>query len=157
MVLSVGSIFDSEKSEMSTTTHQHLATTSQIINAECNYWRVKEPHGEPSKNNQPVHAYDIIRLEHVHSHLRLHSHGLPARSPLSKQQEVTVFGIPDENDNWQVEPEDRTAKFWHSKTKFKLIHVSTTHPLHSQPKYPGEVVCLEVGHDTNELWIAEYV
>ena len=76
-----------------------------------------------------------IKLQHVQTGRRLHSHG--ARYPGgSKQQQVTAFGGADDNDWWLVrgphgaaEPERGTAVA--EGAVIRLTHVATRRNLHS--------------------------
>jgi dolichyl-phosphate-mannose--protein O-mannosyl transferase len=118
---------------------------------------VKVPHGQPEfdKAGEPVRHGDVIRLEHLNTHVNLHSHrNYP--SPITGQQEVTGFGHAengDGHDNWRVEVYCRGI--WYVGRKIKLIHVDTNHALHSHAGfYVGEqqeVTCFH-DRDANDWW-----
>lgn len=51
---------------------------------------------------KPVECGSVIRLQHLQTHLYLHSHNF--RSPLSHNQEVSCFGDGSQGDEGTVEP-----------------------------------------------------
>jgi len=119
-------------------------------------WIIKEADGDTNnRQNQPIKQGMIIRLEHVKTAKNLHSHKLI--SPITNQQEVTVYGKNgngNSDDNWRIEFENNDE--WHVKTEFKLIHVNTNCALHSHDAPyrldQHEVTCVE-GRDDNDFWI----
>jgi dolichyl-phosphate-mannose--protein O-mannosyl transferase len=96
------------------------------------YWMIKGAHANVADlNKKAVKDNDIIRLEHLATGKNLHSHsGRP--SPVTKQQEVTCFGINgigDTNDDWKIQIEGGGA--WEKGKKIRLVHVNTGYRLHS--------------------------
>lgn len=126
------------------------------------YWIIKAPHGhgELNKKGMPIQDGAIVRLEHRNTRRNLHSHP-GTESPVTKQQEVTGYGmdgVGDTNDNWRVSLQnDREWKFG---TPVRLIHVNTGAALHSHPTAPEEYTAYQqevTGYsdrDENDLWIA---
>lgn len=88
-------------------------------------WLVKEAHGmKECKAGEPIACGDEIRLENIDAQgQNLHSHDY--RSPLSSQQEISVYGTSgngDEGDDWLLICD---SKYWRKDTIVKLRHVST--------------------------------
>lgn len=128
------------------------------------FWIVRGPHhfSIEFKDGEPVKNGDVIRLEHKNTKGKLHSHhGHP--SPISGDQEVTVFGVEgsgDTNDNWVLEVENN--KTWLEGLKIRLVHKNTNAVLHSykdrsHPEYTfgqQEVTCRNQLRDQNDYWCA---
>ncbi|KAJ3352780.1 hypothetical protein HDU91_005976 [Kappamyces sp. JEL0680] len=80
-----------------------------------------------------VHHMSTIRLEHIPTNSRLHSHNIrPGFNDDKDINEVTAYGDPnslgDANDHWVVEIEgakDESTPLFAIKTKFRLRHVQT--------------------------------
>ncbi|KAF8681649.1 Glycosyltransferase family 39 protein [Rhizoctonia solani] len=111
-----------------------------------------------------------IRLEHIATQKRLHSHDVrPPVSDVDFQNEVSAYGYPgfqgDANDNWIVEIEEgagrgQTVKTL--KTKFRLRHPMTGCYLFSHKvKLPDwafeqqEVTCNKNAVRENSVWYIE--
>lgn len=79
----------------------------------------------------PIRHGDIIRLEHMSTQRRLHSHEVrPTISDDKEHNEASGYGEPgflgDTNDHWRVEFVDRShASLKAMSTKFRLVHVNT--------------------------------
>lgn len=126
-----------------------------------NYWLVLGPNGQPDdyKSREIVRNGDLIRLRHLETGRKLHSHqGI--RSPVTSQQEVTGFGDPnsgDKNDHWRVEL--KLGGLWYERIHLRLIHVESSHALHShyghsdpeQTSGHQEITCYS-GRDDNDWW-----
>lgn len=128
-------------------------------------WLIKRPHG--FGNDFPIGQFvkdnDVLRLEHVLTRRNLHSH-TKVPSPISGQQEVTAFGnngIGDGNDNWRIEVEG--GGNWESGKKIKLIHVETSHVLHSHalshPQFTADQQEITGfgGRDDNDWWVVSEI
>ncbi|KAF5103887.1 hypothetical protein D0Z03_000016 [Geotrichum reessii] len=117
---------------------------------------------------------DLIRLKHVSTQLRLHSHDV--RPPVTEQDyqnEVSAYGFDgfdgDMNDNFRVEiVKERSRKGVSQErlrvidTKFRLVHQLTGCVLFSHdvklPKWgfeQQEVVCVRGPSFENTLWMVE--
>lgn len=118
---------------------------------------------------------DVIRLYHIATHRRLHSHDV--RPPVSEaewQNEVSAYGYEgfpgDANDLFRIEivkkqsigelAKDRVRTI---QTKFRLVHIMTGCVLFSHKvKLPDwaseqqEVTCAKGGTLPNSLWYVEY-
>ncbi|KAK9468350.1 Dolichyl-phosphate-mannose-protein mannosyltransferase-domain-containing protein [Lipomyces arxii] len=118
---------------------------------------------------------DVIRLQHVATGRRLHSHDI--RAPVTEadwQQEASCYGYKgfggDANDNFRVEIVETKSKPGKSReqlraieTKFRLVHVITGCALFSHKvKLPSwayeqqEVTCAKQGTLPNSIWYVEY-
>ncbi|CAN6605821.1 dolichyl-phosphate-mannose--protein mannosyltransferase 4 [Trichomonascus vanleenenianus] len=105
-----------------------------------------------TRDARQVNYYDTITLKNKHANALLHSH--EARYPLryddgrisSQGQQVTGYGTPDVNNDWQILPEvefpedDRVGHPVFGGNKIRLRHVKTntmllTHDVAS-PTYP---------------------
>ena len=89
-------------------------------------WIVKEANGmKPCKHGSPILCGEEVRLENIEGQGKnLHSHHT-FQSPLSRQQEVSLFGENgegDEADNWVVAC---TGREWKRDAIVKLQHVET--------------------------------
>ncbi|KAK9488797.1 Dolichyl-phosphate-mannose-protein mannosyltransferase-domain-containing protein [Lipomyces starkeyi] len=118
---------------------------------------------------------DVIKLQHVRTYRRLHSHDL--RPPVTEadwQNEVSAYGYKgfagDANDNFQIEILESKSKPGKAQeyvraieTKFRLIHTVTGCALFSHKvKLPSwafeqqEVTCSKQGTLPNSIWYIEY-
>lgn len=116
----------------------------------------------------------VVRLEHITTEKRLHSHDLrPPVSDVDFQNEVSGYGFPgfagDANDNWAVEIEEGDKRDRESSrrlrtltTIFRLRHTLTGCYLFSHKvKLPEwafeqqEVTCNKNAVKPNSLWYAE--
>lgn len=117
---------------------------------------------------------DVIRLKHVSTGRRIHSHDFrPPVSEADYQNEVSAYGYPgfdgDANDNFRVEiVKGKTEKGVAQErvrtidTKFRLIHTITGCALFSHavklPKWAfeqQEVTCAKSGTLPNSIWYIE--
>ena len=88
-------------------------------------WLVKEAHGMTEcMAGEPIKCGQQIRLENLDAKgQNLHSHDF--RSPLSSQQEISVYGTSgngDDGDNWYLICDN---KYWQKDMTIKLKHVHT--------------------------------
>ncbi|CAN8100074.1 unnamed protein product [Discula destructiva] len=118
---------------------------------------------------------DVLRLYHLPTHRRLHSHDV--RPPVTEadwQNEVSAYGYEgfegDANDYFRVEIVEKSSKSGPARerlrtieTKFKLVHVMTGCVLFSHkvklPEWASEqqeVTCARGGTLPNSLWYVEY-
>lgn len=135
--------------------------------------------GTAAWDNLPEMAYikdgDVIRMYHLQTHRRLHSHDV--RPPVSEaewQNEVSAYGYEgfagDANDLFRVEIVKKQSSGALAKerlrtiqTKFRLVHVMTGCVLFSHKvKLPDwaseqqEVTCAKGGTLPNSVWYVEY-
>ncbi|KAJ4417187.1 Dolichyl-phosphate-mannose--protein mannosyltransferase 1 [Gnomoniopsis sp. IMI 355080] len=126
---------------------------------------------------EPVYIKDgdVLRLYHLATHRRLHSHDV--RPPVTEadwQNEVSAYGYEgfegDANDYFRVEIVEKSSKVGPARerlrtieTKFKLVHVMTGCVLFSHKvKLPDwaseqqEVTCARGGTLPNSLWYVEW-
>jgi hypothetical protein len=128
---------------------------------ETAWWIVAGPHGKPMEYRfgQKVNQGDAIRLVHVKSGRCLHSHG-DRPSPVTRQQEVTSYRLPDNGDNgdnWKIEL--FKGRIWTAGVELALQHIDTSRRLHSHlgkidPALTNggqEVTCFD-GMDDNNRW-----
>lgn len=141
-------------------------------------------HGEPINgtsawNNLPEIPYikdgDVLRLYHLPTHRRLHSHDV--RPPVTEadwQNEVSAYGYEgfdgDANDFFRVEIVKKRSKKGLAQervrtieTKFRLVHIMTGCVLFSHkvklPEWASEqqeVTCARGGTLPNSLWYIEH-
>lgn len=118
---------------------------------------------------------DVLRLYHINTHRRLHSHDV--RPPVTEQDwqnEVSAYGYEgfegDANDYFRVEIVGKQSKAGAAQerlrtieTKFKLVHIMTGCVLFSHkvklPEWASEqqeVTCAKGGTLPNSLWYVEY-
>jgi dolichyl-phosphate-mannose-protein mannosyltransferase len=129
---------------------------------------------QPWTGFQRVKHGDVIRLEHVPTQKRLHSHDI--RAPVTEKKthnEVSCYGDNsiegfhgDTNDHWRVEIESSMPAFPYLNainTKFRLVHANTGCQLFSHDtKLPDwafkqqEVTCSTNGRKELTLWRIEY-
>ncbi|CAG79559.1 Dolichyl-phosphate-mannose-protein mannosyltransferase-domain-containing protein [Yarrowia lipolytica] len=117
---------------------------------------------------------DVIRLKHIATGRRIHSHDFrPPVSEADYQNEVSAYGYPgfdgDANDNFRVEIVKSKSQKGVSRdrvrtidTKFRLIHTITGCALFSHsvklPKWAfeqQEVTCAKSGTLPNSIWYIE--
>ncbi|KAK8074276.1 Dolichyl-phosphate-mannose--protein mannosyltransferase 1 [Apiospora phragmitis] len=135
--------------------------------------------GTAAWDNLPEMPYikdgDVIRMYHLQTHRRLHSHDV--RPPVSEaewQNEVSAYGYEgfagDANDLFRVEIVKKQSSGAIAKerlrtiqTKFRLVHVMTGCVLFSHKvKLPDwaseqqEVTCAKGGTLPNSVWYVEY-
>ena len=119
----------SESFNWSTGSGQQVVTLQKDKSSSSMLWQVQEAYGEKvCTAGRPVKCGETIRLLHVQTKKRLHSHSIP--SVLSKQQEVSAFGDAgesrseggDQSDDWKV----LCGKhFWTKGDAIRLQHVVT--------------------------------
>ncbi|RUS19622.1 Dolichyl-phosphate-mannose-protein mannosyltransferase-domain-containing protein [Endogone sp. FLAS-F59071] len=141
-----------------------------------NWWIIKKQY-QSSHNDTAlewVRENDVVRLEHVTTEKRLHSHDVrPSLTDLEYHNEVSGYGFPgfegDANDYWRVEIYDHEAKDSIAKerlrtlhSKFRLIHTNTGCALFSHSvKLPDwgfeqqEVTCIKGGKLPKTTWFIE--
>ena len=88
------------------------------------HWTIKGPEDKSyCKRGEPIECGQKIRLEHLTTHLNLHSHHFS--SPLTNAQEVSAFGdggSGDSGDVWTVMCE---GDYWVRDDNMQLKHVDT--------------------------------
>ena len=148
---------------------------------ENNVWRILDATdvGHDERNNSSALITHVthgmsVRLEHITTQKRLHSHNIrPPVSDVDWQHEVSGYGFPgfsgDANDNWVIEIENGASRdILSSKrlraisTTFRLRHALTGCYLFSHKvKLPDwgyeqqEVTCNTNAVKPNSLWYAE--
>jgi len=150
-------------SHMSASDQQQLSTVATI--STNTVWIVKGRHKYGDRYNFTpklvVRHGDIIRLEHYNSQANLHSH-TGHRSAISKQQEVTCFGVDgvgDGNDDFRVEVLGGEAT-WGINSHVRLIHVNTNCALHGHLKQLDNHNCEVTAYqkrDANDLWAVVFL
>ncbi|KAK9472052.1 Dolichyl-phosphate-mannose-protein mannosyltransferase-domain-containing protein [Dipodascopsis tothii] len=145
-----------------------------------NVWRIENATTEENVDYRaaaPIYLEDgsVIKLKHVATHRRLHSHDI--RPPVTEaewQQEVSAYGYEefagDANDFFRVEIVESKSKKGLARervrtieTKFKLVHVLSGCSLFSHKvKLPSwafeqqEVTCAKQGTLPNSIWYIEH-
>ncbi|CAG8676919.1 4103_t:CDS:10, partial [Funneliformis mosseae] len=143
-----------------------------------NFWVLQNQTDPEVSFNETVPNWvrngDIIRLEHIITFKRLHSHDVrPPVTDVEFQNEVSAYGYQgfegDANDFWRVEIAEHDKSDPESKerlrtlhTKFRLQHTITGCYLFSHSvKLPDwaygqqEVTCVKGGSYPNTLWYIE--
>ena len=104
-------------------------TLSTNKKPESLYWQIQESFNQTvCETGQPIKCGDTIRLLHVETKTRLHSHHF--KSALTYQQEVSAFGKTgtygveggDKSDDWKVVCGDM---YWVHGKNVRLRHVIT--------------------------------
>ncbi|KAL2269379.1 hypothetical protein VTJ83DRAFT_1563 [Remersonia thermophila] len=146
---------------------QPLDMHGQPINGTSAWYHLPEPHY--------IQDGTIVRLYHLATHRRLHSHDV--RPPITEadwQNEVSAYGYEgfdgDANDFFRVEIVKKKSKPGVAQqrlrtidTKFRLVHIMTGCVLFSHkvklPEWASEqqeVTCARGGTLPNSLWYVEY-
>eukprot|EP01134_Creolimax_fragrantissima_P006077 CFRG6077T1 len=86
-------------------------------------WVVRGEASNPCKVGKPVKCGGKVRLTHAQTNKNLHSH--LHRSPLSRQQEISAYGIDGEGDEGDVWYVVCNTDNWMRGTQFSLKHVQT--------------------------------
>ncbi|KAF9364903.1 hypothetical protein BGX34_012145 [Mortierella sp. NVP85] len=139
-----------------------------------NDWIIQKRDGTVPEGLEYIKNGDIIRLSHISTHKRLHSHN--HKAPVTEDEnhfEVSGYGYEgfpgDENDEWRVEIVDYEGKDPQSKemlhtlkSKFKLVHTLQKCDLFSHkvklPKWAfeqQEVTCMRSAVVAKTTWIIE--
>lgn len=126
----------------------------------------------PRQTTAQVGYGSLVSIRHVNTrggYLHSHNHMYPTGS---KQQQITLYPHLDTNNEWLIEPYNRSipAEFVQLKDgdKVRLVHVNTKRRLHSHDEKPPvserdwqkEVSCYGYdgfGGDANDDWIFEVV
>ncbi|KAL0226832.1 hypothetical protein P9112_014156 [Eukaryota sp. TZLM1-RC] len=144
-----------------TGSHQQSVTCFPEPTDPNSYWLVEAGYtSEPFPTSTVVRCGSPIRLKHVNTGKRLHSHHFT--SPLSHQQEVSAFDGDDSGDNWIIECDSKSNGVWWREKPIRLRHEDTGHWLHSHDvgynapiQGQREVTCFNNKKDANNLWRAE--
>eukprot|EP00527_Entomoneis_sp_CCMP2396_P003781 CAMPEP_0198143206 /NCGR_PEP_ID=MMETSP1443-20131203/6031_1 /TAXON_ID=186043 /ORGANISM="Entomoneis sp., Strain CCMP2396" /LENGTH=234 /DNA_ID=CAMNT_0043806393 /DNA_START=20 /DNA_END=724 /DNA_ORIENTATION=- len=76
---------------------------------------------------EPIMCNTPIRLTHLDTKRNLHSHGV--KSPMSRQQEVSAYGVGDGKgdggDDWIIRCIAPNSKYWKRGESFHLFHRDT--------------------------------
>ncbi|KAF9168129.1 hypothetical protein DFQ26_001305 [Actinomortierella ambigua] len=139
-----------------------------------NDWVIQKADGTLSESLEYIKHGDIIRLSHVSTHKRLHSHD--NKAPVTDTEnhfEVSGYGHEgfegDSNDNWRVEIVDyegrnaEAGKELHTlRSRFKLVHINMSCDLFSHkvklPKWAfeqQEVTCMRSAAPAMTTWMIE--
>jgi len=139
-----------------------------------NDWVIQKRDGTVPRHLEYVRDGDYIRLLHVATQRRLHSH--PHEAPVTKAEnhfEVTGFGNPGSHgnwdDDWRLEVVARDAEstehpqiLLSQRSKFRLAHNNMKCDLFSHSKviplvdsHWQEVTCLRGGDYVNTIWTIE--
>ncbi|KAJ9075272.1 hypothetical protein DSO57_1037707 [Entomophthora muscae] len=137
-----------------------------------NFWIIEkslENHNE-TVGNEYIMNQDIVRLRHVSTQRRLHSHNVrPVFSDKDYINEVSGYTWPDSNDNFRLDimrgdsrNPDSSKRLMAIYTRFRLIHVNTGCALYSRPeKLPDwgfkqqQVFCIRDGMRPRSEWVIE--
>jgi len=139
-----------------------------------NDWIIQMKDGTVPEGLEYIKNGDIIRLMHISTHKRLHSHD--HKAPVTENEnhfEVSSYGYEgfpgDVNDEWRVEIVDQEGKDPQSKemlhtlqSKFKLVHTQMNCDLFSHkvklPKWAfeqQEVTCMRSAVVAKTTWVIE--
>ncbi|CAG8551471.1 2149_t:CDS:10 [Paraglomus occultum] len=142
---------------------------------ENNVWKIMNRTNIPY-DGPPVMVKngDVVRLEHVATSKKLHSHDIrPPLTELDYHNEVSAYGFAgfegDDNDLWRVEITEHSSSDPKSKdylrtlhSKFRLVHLMTGCHLFSHklklPKWgfeQQEVTCIKGGTYPKTVWTVE--
>ena len=132
-------LYDSEGKNRNGGSGQHLATfVKDDPTAQRSLWRVRpRHHGRENEeypellqmtptcasSAQPIHCGDFLRLTNLETRRNLHSHAV--KSPLSSQQEISVYEGEDQGDDWKLECLDAKDGVWRKGQRVKLQHYQT--------------------------------
>ncbi|KAI0244810.1 hypothetical protein L0F63_001926 [Massospora cicadina] len=139
---------------------------------ENNFWIIEKGLGNNTEvaGNEYVMNQDIVRLRHVVTQKRLHSHNLrPMFSDKEYINEVSGYAWPDSNDNFRLDilrgdgrNPNSANRLMAIYTRFRLIHVNTGCVLYSRPeKLPDwgfkqqQVFCIRDGMRPRSEWVIE--
>ena len=121
------------------------------------YWVLKGAFSKQCPRGVPVKCGFTVRLQHLSTHLFLHSHHFA--SPLSSNQEVSCFGDAaggsDSGDNWVVEC---SSEYWRRDESVRLKHVDTGMYLQASPQTYGRPIngqreiCAAGSKSPQNLW-----
>eukprot|EP00051_Salpingoeca_urceolata_P027606 m.482346 g.482346 ORF g.482346 m.482346 type:complete len:205 (+) comp22509_c0_seq1:126-740(+) len=112
---------------------QQSVTLKNSIDDHNSLWSVLGPVDSTCKRGNKIKCGATIRLKHASTNGYLHSHS-QHKSPLSKNQEVTVFqDESNQGDHWKVECDE---KYWRREyTTVQFKHVVTRQYLHSTGRH----------------------
>lgn len=102
---------------------QQSVTGIEIGEDVGSHWSIKAPTGKFCNRGEPVKCGDIIRLEHLTTKKNLHSHIFS--SPLSREQEVSCYGVDglgDTGDHWEL---ICSSDSWLRDSPVRFRHVDT--------------------------------
>lgn len=125
---------NSEEKQLGNGSGQQIVTFIADAASHNTLWLVRPADHDESSSEYPetascrlastVKCGDIIRLTHLRTNRNLHSHLV--ESVLSRQQEVTCYGVGDglgdTGDNWKVECK---GSYWKRGLPVRLLHVDT--------------------------------
>ncbi|VDL95408.1 unnamed protein product [Schistocephalus solidus] len=118
---------------------QQSVTAIDDVSEAGSYWKIMGPNGAaPCSRGKPIKCGSTVRLTHVVTKKNLHSHHF--QSPLSKNYEVSAFGVDgvgDEGDDWKLHCD---SSFWKRGEPFKLQHISTAGYLHISGRTFGQPI-----------------
>ncbi|RIA90677.1 MIR motif-containing protein [Glomus cerebriforme] len=129
------------------------------------FWIVIPPCKKHYKPGNPITFNSVIGLKHQKTGLNLHSHSLNyGESPITKQQEVTCYGLLNDDDNWVLKRHSTTSSYddsgyWMVGDIISLRHDRTKKSLSSHDFMINngyqEVTCHADGHEENHKWCVE--
>ncbi|KAF9909488.1 hypothetical protein EC991_008470 [Linnemannia zychae] len=137
-----------------------------------NDWIIQKKDGTVPESLEYIQHGDVIRLMHITTNKRLHSHD--HKPPMTEDEnhfEVSGYGYKDfpgdANDEWRVEivegRDEESGKFLHTlNTQFKLVHTNMNCDLFSHkvklPKWAfeqQEVTCMRSAVVAKTTWVIE--
>jgi len=131
---------DSAGFNWSTGSGQQVVTLKKSKGESSSMWQVQEAYNQTCETGKPIKCGDRIRLMHLDTKKRLHTH--PLKSVLSggASQEVSGFGDTgeygveggDASDDWDVICSDH---YWMQGQNVRLCHVGTGAYLRSSTDY----------------------
>jgi dolichyl-phosphate-mannose--protein O-mannosyl transferase len=126
---------NSEQKNLGSGSGQQIVTATSNPTTTDTLWWIRGP-DKPrgGKKNacqegpgQMIECGSLIRLTHINTMKNLHSHGMA--SPLSKQQEVSAYGLGDGKgdggDDWTVICPKGSSKYWKREEPTHFQHVDT--------------------------------
>jgi dolichyl-phosphate-mannose-protein mannosyltransferase len=152
------------------TCYPHIDKNSNfLVKYPLEFENASIPIEKPIVHFETVKVGSVIRLEHIATEKRLHSHNVrPGWNDDKEINEVSCYGAPDvlgdANDHWIIEVDGakRGDPIHAMKTKFRLKHSLTGCFLFSRKsKLPEwafgqqEVTCSSHGRDDLILWVIE--
>ncbi|KAI8990011.1 protein O-D-mannosyltransferase [Pilobolus umbonatus] len=139
-----------------------------------NWWLINKAANDTVDGIEYVRHGDVVRLTHITTHRRLHTHDIrPITNDETYQYEVSGYGFEgfegDANDNWIIEIQednmddmDQDIRLLARRSTFRLISVTQACALFSRKhKLPDwgfkqqEVTCMKDGVLSRSLWTIE--
>ncbi|CAO3640673.1 unnamed protein product [Cunninghamella echinulata] len=119
-------------------------------------WKLVPLPGSGEEEGYEIGYDDEVVLENTENGEKLHS-SPGITSPVTGEQEVSVFSGGDSNDNWTIKQadDDNQDGFWRVGENFFLVHSASGNYLHSHDIQLGDdafEVIASKEHDNNSVW-----